>query len=105
MSERPALDALLADPTTVPVERIPDVLAEIERVRVALWARLADGRRPGDDARDRLLTLPEAAAQLGVPEGWLKKRPDLPFRVVLSEGTVRYSARGLEAYIRARAGR
>jgi len=104
VTDRPNLAAVLADPAAVPAERIPEILGEIERVKGVLWARLAVPPTTNGAGGDRLLTIHEAALRLAVPTGWVKKRPDLPFRVVLSDGTVRYSARGLEAFIRARHG-
>jgi hypothetical protein len=82
----------------------PWLVGELERVKAIAWARLATPKSESNGKEGQLLTLDQAAARLGVPGGWLKKRPDLPFRVVLSEGTVRYSAQGLVAYIRARRG-
>lgn len=107
MSDR-LIDALAALESAAresdPAE-VPALVGDLERVKAIAWARLAVPATTNGAGDDRLLTLHQAAVQLGVPEGWIKKRPDLPFRVVLSEGTVRYSARGIESYIRTRAGR
>jgi hypothetical protein len=66
--------------------------------RMATTARLpqsADSRR----ADDHLLDITTAAERLGVTPAWLRRRPTLPFVVKLSDGVVRYSARGLARFI------
>jgi len=37
------LDALLADPASVPIEQIPTVIGEIEKLKMILLARLTMG--------------------------------------------------------------
>ena len=37
---RPDLAAVLADPASVPLEEIPAVIGEFEKLKAALWARL-----------------------------------------------------------------
>lgn len=66
----------LKDPVRQP-ERVPELardgvasfLAELERLRVGLWAQLCDGRERGgsSDPTTRLLTAPQVAMSLGVP--------------------------------------
>ncbi len=106
MTDRPALTAALATLEAAAREvdpaEVPAFVGELERVKATAWARLAGPQSEGNGSEDQLLTIDQAAERLGVPEGWLKKRPDLPFRVVLSEGTVRYSAHGIATYIRNR---
>ena len=104
MTDRPDLAALLADPASVPADQIPALLGELERVKGVLWARLACSA-PTDDAEDRLLTIDQAAERLAVTPDWLRRRPDLPFIVKLSDGVVRYSSRGIAHYIAPRVGR
>jgi hypothetical protein len=98
------LDAVLADPASVPVEQIPVAIGELERVKAVLLARLTPPAPAGGSA-DRLLTVDEAAARLSVTPDWLRRRPELPFVVKLSEGVVRYSSLGIDRYIAARVGR
>jgi hypothetical protein len=105
MSERPDLAALLADPAAVPTEQIPAAIGELEKVRAALWARLAVPQLPNGGEGDRLLAAKDAAERLAVTRDWLRRRPDLPFVVKLSDGVVRYSSRGVDQYIAARVGR
>lgn len=116
MTERLDLAELLADPAKaaeLPVAEVPAVLAQIagEQARLAalegaVAARLAICP-PGSNGHgeDRLLPVDEAAERLGVTRDWLRRRPELPFVVKLSEGVVRYSSRGIERWIAARAGR
>jgi hypothetical protein len=101
MTVADALARLEVAAREAPTEDVPGLLGELEKIKAVLWGRLAVPKRENGGA-DRLLTIDQTAERLGVPEGWLKKRPDLPFRVVLSEGTVRYSAEGIAAYIRSR---
>jgi len=54
---------------------------------------------------DQLLTIDQVAERLAVTEDWLRRRPDLPFIVKLSDGTVRYSSRRLATYIVRQTGR
>ena len=65
-----ALTDLVAEPARaaeVPVEAVPDLLGELERVRVALWTRLS-GRatEPVPGAPEPLLSIPEVAKTLGI---------------------------------------
>ena len=51
---------------------------------------------------DRLLGIKEAAAKLGVTRDYLYRRKDLPFRVSVAPGQVRFSLKGIEKFIRAK---
>lgn len=52
-----------------------------------------------------LLTATEAAERLRVPLDWVQKRSrELPFRVSLADGTVRYDTVGLRKWLAARTG-
>ena len=103
---------LLNDPTraaAVPATEVAALLIRIASehhqlaaLAAALAARLVAMPPPEED---RLLDIDEAAARLCVTRDWLRRRPDLPFVVKLSDGTVRYSSRGIDRYIAARAGR
>jgi len=82
MADRPTLADLAANPALaaeVALDRIPELLGEMERLRATLWARLAlrINRPPGED---HLLVITDAAARLGSKE-WLCRHGDrLPFR-------------------------
>jgi len=103
--QRPDLAAVVGDPNSVPVADIPDALGELERLKATLWARLTAPVSTNGSGDDRLLTVDQAAERLGVTRDWLRRRPHLPFVVKLSEGVVRYSARGIDRHITTRAGR
>jgi predicted DNA-binding transcriptional regulator AlpA len=107
---RPDLAVLLADPSrvaSVPVQQLPALLTEmasaqsrLAAVEGAVAARLLDAGTPRAEP-DRLLTTDEAAARLGVTKDWLRRRRTLPFVVKLSEGVVRYSIAGIDAFLAA----
>jgi len=80
-------------------------MAELAVLLSRIAARLATTRAPHENGGgDHLLTADDAATMLAVTKDWLRRR-ELPFAVKLSEGVVRYSARGIERYIAARVGR
>ena len=61
------------------------------------------GRNGGED---RLLTVEEAARKLAVSDDWLYRHADkLPFTVRIGDRHLRFSAAGIEKFIRQRAGR
>ncbi len=75
-------------------------LAAAQAHLAASFAQLAESTD-----EDRLLHVKEAAEKLGESEQWLRRRTrKLPF-VVRLDGHVRYSARGIDEYIRVRRGR
>ena len=98
---------LLPDPTDVPHEQIPPLMAQLAAVQTALAARLvtaADAAEPA--ARDRLLTAEEAAGKLNTTADWLyRNKKKLPFFVLVGQGQVRFSEQGIERWIRQQAGR
>jgi len=105
------LGVLLAEPSRValvPVHHLPALLTRLAAVQARLAAiggvvaaRLLTAG-PSQAGPDRLLTAAEAAQRLGVTKDWLRRRVTLPFVVKLSEGTVRYSSAGIDAFIAAR---
>jgi predicted DNA-binding transcriptional regulator AlpA len=108
------LTTLLAEPAAVDALDL-DALAQLleecasERERLEVVERRARARLCRDLAlrvrgEDRLLKIDEAAARLGVTEDWIRRRPQLPFRVPLSEGVVRYSVTGIARFIAQRQG-
>lgn len=103
------LATLAADPERVeqiPSTALPGLIGELEALRARLWARLQASVAPAPPAAappanggpDRLLTVKEAAARLGVGPRWLYRHTELPFRRQLSTGAVRFSERGLERW-------
>ena len=106
MTDRPDVAAAIADPATVPVDQIPIVIGELEKLKAALWARLVVPTSASNNGgEDHLLTLDQAAERLGTSRDWLRRQKMLPFRVEVSPGQVRYSTLGLERFIARRAGK
>lgn len=94
---------------TIPEEDLPDLLAELERLRSRVWIRLhasrpqveTNGKPP--EAPDRMLSVAEAAERLAVSVDWLYRRSDsLPFVRKLSDRTLRFSERGIERWLEAK---
>lgn len=93
----------------VSLEAIPPLLCQLSALQSTLAARLArppsngQGEPPGED---QLLTVEEAARKLGVSKDWLYRHSrKLPFSVRLGHRQLRFTARGIERYIRQRQGR
>lgn len=105
------LEDVLGD---VPRGELPDLLADVERIKAAGWLRLTDRTPPeATQGEERLLTAPQAAERLGVSEDWLRRHQEaMPFLVRLrrdkkdkGRASVRFSAVGLDRWIRTREGR
>jgi len=109
--ETPNLDALRAnpglvdklDPATLPalLDRCSEEYARLSVVERRIHARVRAVLQECLGADDRLLAIDQAAMKLAVTEDWLRRRPDLPFVVKLSDGVVRYSDRRLDLFIAA----
>jgi predicted DNA-binding transcriptional regulator AlpA len=98
-----ATPALAAE---VELDRIPELLGEIERLRAVLWARLTIGSNRPRVTDDHLLGIREAAARLATSKDWLYRNSHrLPFTVRLSDRFLRYSAKGIDRWIASRVGR
>lgn len=104
MAERPDLAAALRALAARVGDLDPaQVAGELEALKWAIWmTTMAPVPGTPNGGEDRLLPIEEAAAHLGVTRDWLRRRPDLPFVVKLSEGVVRYSSRGIGQYIASR---
>ena len=106
----PTLDAIADDPRLT-ADLSPEVARALWlRAHVALGALapLVPGPVPRASEADeeRLLTVDEAAAKLGMTkDGLYRDAKRLPFTVRPSRGRLRFSARGIERYIAARSGR
>ncbi len=61
------LGAVLADLTTVPVEQIPAVLGELERMKAVLYVRLLKPATAATAVASRYVTQVEAANTFGIP--------------------------------------
>lgn len=94
------LEAALVD---LPLERLPAAVGEIARVQAVLTLRLSSAA--GAREPDRLVGIDEAARLLSIDEGTLyRKAKSLPFTVRLGR-QLRFSAAGLDRYIREKQGR
>jgi len=101
----------LSDPawsTKIDRELIPALLTQLASAQISLSARLLEIPQaeptPPTEAAD-LLRIDEAARRLNVSKTWLYRRIDrLPF-VVRLDRQVRFSAAGLDRYLRVRQGR
>lgn len=110
----PDLCSLLQRPeqiTEIPAEIIPHLLAHLSSVQIALVARLLsaqanrDSSQEGTDS-DQLLRVQEAAERLRTSPDYLYRNAKrLPFTVRLGPRQLRFSAHGIDRYIRQRAGR
>lgn len=92
-----------ADLAAVPADQLPALITELAALQAAAAMRL---RRPASAGGEMvLLTATEAAERLRVPLDWVQKRSrELPFRVSLADGTVRYDTVGLRKWLAARTG-
>jgi predicted DNA-binding transcriptional regulator AlpA len=88
------------DPDLAPADELAALVVLLAALQTRAAARLLE--RPADAPPDRLLDAEEAAARLRTSVDWLWGRVDLPFRVELSPKQIRYSERGLAAWIAAR---
>lgn len=105
-------DPTLELPTVESVDALPpEALAAAALALAALQGRIAARMAAvgtlasNGTAADRLLIVEEAAELLHVTPDWLRRQRTLPFRVEISPGQVRYSAEGLQRFIRSRAQR
>jgi predicted DNA-binding transcriptional regulator AlpA len=107
------LDELLTDPARVRdlgPEEIPALLVGLAALQGALAARLtalaASRNGQPEPGADELLTAKEAGRRLGLSADYLYRHAgQLPFTVRPARGAVRFSARGIEDWIRRRQGR
>jgi hypothetical protein len=85
----------------LPAERLPEVLGELERLKAQAWIRMTEPAAalgPGAE-EDRLLGVTEAAAMLQSTPASLYKRADgYPF-TVRDGRRLRFSLRGIRAWI------
>jgi predicted DNA-binding transcriptional regulator AlpA len=108
--QTPTLDAIADDPQLT-ADLSPDAARALWlRAHVALGALAPLVASPvpctSETGEERLLTVDEAAAKLGMTKDWLyRKAARLPFTVRPSPGTLRFSSLGIERYIRQRQGR
>ena len=95
----------LPEPTLLdrlPLEALPGLIAQLAALQARAAARLC---QPTARPPDQLLDLEAAAARLATTPDWLARQKQLPFRIEVSPGQVRWSAQGLDEWIAARRGR
>lgn len=92
------------DVESTPEDMLGPLLATLTAKAAEVAQRLSsssDGREPIHSDHDKLLDVEEAARRLGVGRTWLYKRTSkLPFVVRLGHKKLRFSANGIESYIR-----
>lgn len=103
--ERPGGLPGLETVDTLPDTALPATALHLAALMARVAARMGNGHDTAPPPPDQLLTIDEAAARLAVTPDWLRRRSALPFVTKLSDGVVRYSARGLEQFIRQHIGR
>jgi hypothetical protein len=98
-----SLAEILADPRktrAIPADAVPDLLAELERMKAILWAQLMVSLKNGQTVPDgdRLLGAKETATRMGVSLDYVYKTKTFPFAV--KEGRrLLFSQRGLDQYL------
>ncbi len=108
-SEAVDLTDLVRDPSrvaNVAREQIPALLTQLSAVQASMAARLVtvSSEDRASNSEDTLLDIADAANRLGVSEDWLYRRTKvLPF-VVRVGRHVRFSANGIDRFIRNRMG-
>ena len=93
----PTLDALAR---STPLEALPDLLADLARASAIATLRLHTPTVAPTEPDDVLLTPEIAAARLGLTPAQLARKRGLPFRKKIGPRIVRYSARGLERFLK-----
>jgi predicted DNA-binding transcriptional regulator AlpA len=90
----------IPDPNNIPLDQIPAVLAQLGLIGQQLIARLLAGP-PAQTAyeSDRLIEVGEAALITGLKPDYLYRHKNLPFRVQISAGQVRFSVKKIERWI------
>jgi len=97
---------ILPDPEDIVAEGIAPMMAHLAAMQSLLATRFIK-RVEGRDASaggDHLLDIAQAAEKLKTSKDWLYRNKHLPF-VVRMGRQVRFSERGIDLYIRQRAGR
>ena len=92
--------------TRTPPAEIPTLLGNLEEMKATAWARLTEATNGGAlsqaDKSDELLDVKEAAHRLNLSEDHLYRNSNgLPFTVRIGR-RLRFSAQGIERFIRQR---
>ena len=104
-----AIERVIADLKGMQTAKIhPDqvcrLIGALEETKAALWSKLVTSVETSPRAQSgQLLKVKEAASRLDVSEDWLYHQASrLPFAVRLGPRQLRFSAEGIERYIRRR---
>lgn len=89
-------DRIIADAAR---EDLPELIGRLARLHALALARLVQPVAPPPVENDKLLTAEEASTLSGLTVRQLKSRR-LPFRKRLGHRTIRFSERGLRAWLR-----
>src|SRR5215831_19462952 len=94
------LEAVLRVARSASAEDLPRFLGDLETVRAVAWQRMSVSAPTGEQSRDYLLDVEEAASRLQVSTKYLYTHAaTLPFTRHIGR-RLRFSAIGLDAYIR-----
>ena len=87
--------------TQVRNQDVPAIIGELERIKLALTARLAGGPTPTvSDDGDTLVDVDEAARITGMSPDWLYRNwADIPGARKLSPRALRFSRKGLDKWM------
>lgn len=108
--DRSALAEVAADPDRlgdVPREELPELLADVERLRAEVWSELTrppeNGGSPEPDTGDQLLDVEAVAEVLDVDTRYVYEHADdWPFTRRISPRKLRFSERGLYRWLETR---
>ena len=98
-------DRLNIDPASIPLERIPAMMAALASLELALAARLLEagpafGPEPKSENEDQMLTVRECAERLRKSTKWVYRRTrTLPFAICLGPRSWVFSQKGLEKWL------
>ncbi|HEV8483638.1 MAG TPA: helix-turn-helix domain-containing protein [Blastocatellia bacterium] len=97
---------ILPDAEDIAPEEIAPMMAHLAAMQSLLAMRLIERKEDGDagGGGDHLLDIAQAAQKLKTSKDWLYRNKHLPFVVRIGR-QVRFSERGIDLYIRQRAGR
>ena len=97
---RHELQAVLDLAKKLPPDELPALLGQLEEIRVVAFARITT---PAVATSDQLLDVEQAAERLNVTKDWLyrnHKRYPFTKRLGESEHLLRFSSKGIDAYLK-----
>lgn len=84
----------------MPPEKLPEFIGALESIKAVAWARLTAPLLVREE-HDELLDVEAAAERLGMSKGYLYRHAkEYPFTRQIGERALRFSALGVEKYIR-----